>query len=248
MAEPVRILAVVLHYGDPALAAQVQEQLAGADSGLSGRVRVYDNAAPVSYPGAWRRATDNLYWAGALEDCVSLAREEGFTHLWFLNNDIEFVSRPPFMARAAAHLWRLGERLGHDVGVWAPAVLRSPYHPQMVHREGVAFSRVAVADGIAPVYALDCIEAIGGVDAVDNPYGYGVDVWLSLRAHHAGWPVIVDHGVVVRHRHHTTARTLDGFLDTAGRAEDAYMTQRLGPAWRDAVRTMQQNIIHERIQ
>lgn len=248
MPAPMRIAAVVLHYGDPDLATRLVAQLKAADTGLVDRVRIFDNAAPLSCEGAWYRAESNLYWAGALERCVDLVREEGFTHLWFLNNDIEFVSKAPFMARAAAHLWRMEERLEHEVGVWTPAVLRSPYHPQMVHAEGVAFSQVAVADGIAPLYSLACIDAIGGIDAADNPYGYGVDMWLSLRAQHAGWPVVVDHGVVVRHRHHTTARTVEGFLDAAARAEDEYMTQRLGPEWREAIKMLQQNIIHERIQ
>lgn len=243
MDEAVRIAAVVLHYGDPALAAGVAAVLRQADGPED--VFIFDNHAPTLCEGAWRRAKANLYWAGALADCLHAARGMGYTHLWFLNNDITFVSNGPFLKRAAVRVARMEQRLGHAVGVWTPSVVRSPYHPQMISRAGVQYTRIALADGIAPLYSLDCVEAVGGVDAVDNPYGYGVDLWLSLRAHRAGWPVVVDHQVTVSHRYHTTARRLDGFLALAGQAEDAYMTSRLGAEWRETVRELQQTMIHE---
>lgn len=234
---PIRLAVIILHYGDPALADRLHAQLAAADPDLAatGHLLVFDNAAPKAYDGAWQRSTSNLYWAGALAHCATAATALGCTHLWFLNNDIAFVSAPPFAARVVARLARMERAEGHPVGVYTPAVVRSPYHPQMVQRPGVQYSRVAIADGIAPVYSLACMNAIGGVDADDNPYGYGVETWLSLRAHRAGWPVVVDHQLVVQHRHHTTARKVDGFMDLAARAEQAYMTNRLGPHWRTTV-------------
>lgn len=241
------IATVILHYGDPALAANLADSLRRADPGQVERVLVLDNAAPRPAINAWRRLPDNLFWGGALAYCLDAARDMGCTHLWFLNNDISFETRPPLVARAALRMARIGMALAARglggpagrVGVYAPAVDRNPYHPQMVRDARVQYRRVALVDGIAPLIDLDCAREVGGADCADNPRGYGVDVWLSLRAHRAGWPVVVDHQLVVRHRYHTTARSVDGFMDAAARAEHDYMTRRLDPAWRDEVARLQ---------
>ncbi|MBZ2171841.1 hypothetical protein [Nitratidesulfovibrio sp. SRB-5] len=244
---PPVIATVILHYGDPALAANLADTLRRADPDHAERVLVLDNAAPRPAMGAWRRLPDNLFWGGALAYCMDAARDMGCTHLWFLNNDISFETRPPLVARAALRMARMGAALAarglggpeSKVGVYAPAVDRNPYHPQMVRDARLQYRRVALVDGIAPIIDLDCAREVGGADCAANPRGYGVDVWLSLRAHRAGWPVVVDHQLVVRHRYHTTARSVDGFMDAAARAEHDYMTRRLGPAWRDEVALLQ---------
>ena len=241
------IATVILHYGDPALAANLADSLRRADPDQAERVLVLDNAAPRPATGVWRRLPDNLFWGGALTYCLDAVRDMGCTHLWFLNNDISFETRPPLVARAALRMVRMGAALAARglggpagrVGVYAPAVDRNPYHPQMVRDARIQYRRVALVDGIAPLIDLDCAREVGGADCADNPRGYGVDVWLSLRAHRAGWPVVVDHQLVVRHRYHTTARSVDGFMDAAARAEHDYMTRRLGPAWRDEVARLQ---------
>lgn len=241
------IATVILHYGDPALAATLADNLRRADPDHAERVLVLDNAAPRPANGAWRRLPGNLFWGGALAYCLDAARDMGCTHLWFLNNDISFETRPPLVARAALRMTRMGAALAARglggpagrVGVYAPAVDRNPYHPQMVRDAHVQYRRVALVDGIAPLIDVECAREVGGADCADNPRGYGVDVWLSLRAHRAGWPVVVDHQLVVRHRYHTTARSVDGFMDAAARAEHEYMTRRLGPAWRDEVARLQ---------
>ena len=228
---------VVLHYGDPALTQGIVSELESRHA----IVHVLDNAAPLPYEGKGmlRRLPENVFWAGGFAVALDWAREDGATHLWFCNNDIRFVSEPPHVARLIARMRRLAGKLGRPPGVYAPAVSRNPYHPQMVRRENVAFSRVCCVDGIAPVVALECVEDVGGLDAADNPQGYGVDVWLSLRAHQAGWPVVVDHGMILRHEYHTTARSVPGFMPEAAWNEDRYLRSRLGPDWRESLKTWQ---------
>lgn len=233
MAGPHRIAAVILHYGKPALALRLAETLRQDKAEVAQRVRIFDNAAPLPCPGAWRRAEHNLYWAGALSEVLRLVREEGYTHLWFLNNDVRFTGPAPYLSRVEARLAAVEQRLG-PVGIWTPAVGDNPYHPQMCRLPSGGLTHAAVVDGIAPLYALDCLEAIGGVDAGDNPYGYGVDLWISLRASQAGWPVLVDHDLLMEHRYHSTAKTLPGFMTQAAAAEKAYLHRRLhhwGPDW-----------------
>ena len=228
---------VILHYGDPALTRRVVDALESQDA----VVHVLDNAAPHPYAGSGmiRRLPENVFWAGGLAVALDWAREEGATHLWFCNNDIRFVSKPPHVARLIARMRRLAAKLGRSPGIYAPTVSLNPYHPQMVWREHVAFSRVCYIDGIAPVMALECVEALGGLDAADNPQGYGVDVWLSLRAYQANWPVVVDHGMVLRHEYHTTARSVPGFMSEAARREDRYLAARLGSDWRQRLKAQQ---------
>lgn len=232
---PQSLLAVVLHYGDPMLTRVVHETL--LRDAVDGAVLVMDNAAPQPYAGALR-LPENVFWGGALEYALELAREQGHTHLWFCNNDITLAVPPttPLLAVAAGRLARLETRLGKPVGIWAPAVTSNPYHPQMIRKEGVQYRLAACVDGIAPILNLDCVAAVGGLDVADNKRGYGLDLWLSLRAYAAGWPVVVDHGIVVRHRYHATARRVEGFLDQAARDEDKYMTDRMGPDWRNKLR------------
>lgn len=230
------VLIVILHYGAPETTQRLFDQLRRSDPGLD--ALVLDNGAPEAFAQAWKRLPRNSYWAGALAQAAVLARGLGRTHLWFLNNDILFTSHPPHLARALARLSKLTDLVG-KVGLYSPAFAASPYHPQMVAAPGNQYRLVRVMDGVAPLVSLDCLDEVGGLDAEGNPFGYGVDVWLSSRAFEAGWKLVVDQQVVVRHSHHTTAKRVPGFLDEAARAEDAYLRQRLGPDWRERIRLWQ---------
>ncbi|QJT08272.1 hypothetical protein [Oceanidesulfovibrio marinus] len=227
---------VILHYGNPALTARVHDQLLAADLEWAERIFVLDNAAPLPYERAWRRLPQNIYWAGALAYAVQVFGDMGVEKLWFLNNDILFASDPPYIGKALARLERMetsSRGPGTPVGCWAPAVLRSPYHPQMTADPRLQMSEVALIDGIAPMFDLAALRAAGGVDCGDNPYGYGVDLILSRRIAEAGYRLVVDHQVTIRHTYHSTARTVDGFMDTAARVEADYLATRLGPRYQD---------------
>ncbi len=232
-----RLAVCILHYGDPALAARLHGQLTRAEPDLAGDVLVLDNAAPQPYSGAWRRLPHNVYWAGALAWSLDALDAEGYTHVWFCNNDAELVSAPPYIGRATAR-WGWLERRGRT-GIVSPAVTVNPYHRQMVHEPGAQCCKAAYVDGIAPLLSLECVRDVGGLDCNDNPYGYGVDIWLSLRAARAGWGVWVDHTLCMRHRYHTTANAEQGFMPRAAKAENAYLTARLGPDWRDLLLSLQ---------
>ena len=227
------LAAVILHYGRADLTRRLHEQLRESDPGFAG-LFVLDNHAPEPYPGAWLRTDGNLYWAGAFDLAARLMREQGASHLWFMNNDIFFTSRPPHIARAWARLQKLDKTVGR-VGMYAPAVDKSPYHPQMIADPLFQYRLTSVMDGVSPLVSLECLEAIGGLDFADNPRGYGVDMALSLRMKAAGWALVVDHQLVVRHAYHSAARAVPGFLDAAAQAEAAYLKKRLGPGFREAV-------------
>lgn len=228
------IFAVVLHYGETSLTRRVHESL--LRGARPDQVLVLDNAAPEPYVEALR-LENNIFWGGALERALVLARAKGARYLWFCNNDLDFIlpSGPP-LPFAAMRLARMERSLGRPVGIWAPSVTASPYHPQMTHASGAQYRVVSYVDGIAPILNLDCVDAVGGLNMDGNERGYGLDLWLSWRAHAAGWPVLVDQHVLVRHRYHTTARRVNGFLEQAALAEEAYMAARLGPLWRQTVR------------
>lgn len=230
-----RLVTVILHYGKTAITRRLHEQLLASDPGLD--VRVLDNAAPEPYPGAWLRLPENRYWAGALDFCAQQVRGEGASHLWFMNNDIYFLSKPPHLGRAWNRLGLLRQRLGR-IGICSPAVDKDPYHPQMLAAPGLQYRSVRLLDGIAPIFNLDCLEDIGGVDLESNPFGYGVDLVLSLRAVERGWSLLVDQQVVVRHVHHSTARAVPGFMEQAARAEAVYLAARLGPGYRERIEAL----------
>ncbi len=228
---PSSLAIVILHYGDPALTARLAAQFAdGADASPL----VLDNAAPEAYPGAWVRLPENRYWAGAFQWAMERLAADGFDRVWFLNNDVRFLTPPPLAARALGRLARMERVLG-PVGIYAPSVTASPYHPQMRQRAGAQFSRVALVDCIAPLVRVDAWRGAGGLDYGDNPYGYGVDLDFSLRVARAGWALAVDHDVCVRHAYHTTARSVEGFMELAARAEAAYLSSRHGAGWREAL-------------
>ncbi|WP_461210968.1 glycosyltransferase family protein [Desulfocurvus sp. DL9XJH121] len=222
---------VILHYGDPDLTRRLADQIEAGDRAAA---LVLDNAAPEPYPGAWERLPENLYWAGAFQWAMERLAGEGCERVWFLNNDLYFVSRPPFGPRILGRLARMERSLGR-VGICSPAVTASPYHPQMVRRAGVQFSRVGLLDGIAPLVHVDAWREAGGLDFADNPFGYGVDLDFSLRVARAGWALAVDHEVCVRHVYHSTAGAVDGFMNRAAHAQDAYLAARHGEDWRAAM-------------
>ena len=229
---------VILHYGPASRTAALHRQLLADDAPWRGQIRVLDNASPEPFPDAWARTEQNLYWAGALEYALRLCGEQGASHLWFLNNDLLFDSPAPHIERAWTRLAHIEKELGR-VGVYSPSTLANPYHAQMVQRPGSQWRRAAYVDGIAPLLSLDCVRELGGLDCAGNEYGYGVDAWLSWRAGQAGWGVVVDDQVVVRHRYHSTAREQDGFLSRAAAAEESYMAARFGPDWRAALKALQ---------
>lgn len=229
---------IILHYGSPELTAGLFALLRTANPAQP--IRVFDNAAPLAFPHAWHRAESNLYWAGALETCMNLVEHEGFTHLWFLNNDVHFPD-PPHLPAILGRLARLDRRLEHPVGLWSPAVAVNPYHPQMrPSGQAGCLRRVHLLDGPAPLLRLEAVRKAGGLDAADNPYGYGVDMWLSWRVAAQGWPVLVDQDMVMRHRAHSTAKTVEGFFDCAAQAEDAFCRARFGPEWRKRLEAQKQ--------
>ena len=234
-----RIAAVILHYGDPRLTRRLHEQLLPEAQATDTPLLVLDNAAPEPYPDAWVRLAENRFWAGAFDYAIRAARDMGRTHVWFCNNDVVFTSRPPHLGRALGRLAQLEAALGRRVGLYSPAFTASPYHPQMVARPGGDWRCVRVLDGVAPLVSLDALEAVGGLDATDNPRGYGVDIWLAARFHDAGYALVVDDSLTLRHRHHTAARDVPGFLDAAARAEAAYLTARLGPDYRARIAAWQ---------
>lgn len=236
-----RLLTLVLHYGSADMTRRLVQALEH-DAGPN-PVLVLDNAAPEAYEGALR-LPQNVFWGGALEQALHLAQEGNFSHVWFCNNDIRFTSPAPHIPRAIGRLLYAQKILDRPVGLWTPAVQRNPYHPQMVRQENVEFSTLAYADGIAPLLSLECVQAIGGLDCATNMRGYGLDLWLSLRAHQAGWPVVLDHRICLKHDYHTTARAVDGFLEQAAADEQAYMCARLGENWREYSKTLQACLKH----
>ncbi|MEA4856935.1 MAG: hypothetical protein AAGU21_02950 [Solidesulfovibrio sp.] len=234
----VRAVAVILHYGQARLTRRLHEQLLPEARAADTPVLVLDNASPEPYDNAWVRLPENRFWAGAFAHAAATARDMGRSHVWFFNNDVVFTSRPPHIGRALGRLARIEAAVG-PVGLYSPAFEASPYHPQMVARPGGGYRLVRLLDGVAPLVSLDCLEAVGGLDADDNPRGYGVDVWLSVRAHEAGWKLVVDHQVTLRHRHHTAARAVPGFLEAAARDEAAYLRARLGDGYRARLQAWQ---------
>lgn len=230
-----RLVTVILHYGPVERTAPLHRQLLAADPEED--IRVFDNAASEAYPGAWARAESNLFWAGAFEHVMWTLAEQGASHVWFLNNDLRFVSKAPLIGRARIRLGR-AERLEGPAGVYSPAATSNPYHPQMVERPDWQFSLVRYVDGIAPLVSVEYWRRAGGIDFGANPFGYGVDIWFSSRARDHGFSCVVDHQLVVRHAYHSSAREEDGFLARAAEAESAYLSDRMGLGYKDAVSAM----------
>jgi GT2 family glycosyltransferase len=230
-----RLAIVILHYGDPALTSRVKDQLEQSDPKWAEHIYVLDNHAPEAFSGPWRRLDENLYWAGALDYCLKEFESSGYTHLWFLNNDIWFGSKPPHILKAWKRLEQLDAKIG-PIGVYSPATHRSPYHPQMIEKTGVQYSLVPYIDGISPLFNIECLNKIGGLDYDGNIYGYGVDVWNSLALHRAGFPVVVDHQVTIRHIYHSTAKKVEGFLAAAAEAQRKYMTDRIGENYEELLK------------
>jgi GT2 family glycosyltransferase len=228
---------VILHYGPASRTKRLHEQLLRSDPAQGEKILVFDNASPCPYDAAWLRAEENLYWAGALERVMGILAHRGASHVWFLNNDAFFVSKAPLIERACQRLVR-AERLAGPVGVYSPSVTANPYHPQMVERSGGQYRQTRYVDGIAPLISVEFWRRAGGVDFTGNPYGYGVDVWFSSRAQELGFACVVDHQLVIRHRYHSTAKEVDGFLVRAATAERIYLSERFGPDYREVLKQM----------
>ena len=231
------VYTVILHYGPVARTRRLYEQLLQSDPARHEAILVFDNHSSDPFEGAWLRAQENLYWAGALERVMGRLADRGASHVWFLNNDAYFVSKAPLIERVCQRLAR-AERLVGPVGVYSPSVTANPYHAQMVERPGGQYRQTRYVDGIAPLISVEFWKRAGGVDFLGNPYGYGVDVWFSSRAQESGFTCVVDHQMVIRHRYHSTAREVDGFLARAATAERSYLSERFGPDYREVLKQM----------
>ena len=104
------LFTVILHYGAVELTMRLHRQLLASDPGERDRILVFDNSAEQPYPQAWVRSDRNLYWAGAFESAVETLAAKGVTHVWFLNNDLEFMTRPPVIGRVRERLASLTPR------------------------------------------------------------------------------------------------------------------------------------------
>jgi len=231
-----RLALCILHYGEPALTERLHIQLLHSESARAVDIMVLDNAAPKPYPIAWRRTTQNLYWGGAFALFLEEAARLGYSHVWFCNNDISFVSSGPYLAKMESCLVRQSKR--GRVGAISPAFTSNPYHKQMKQMEGQGCTSVPYLDGIAPMVCIEAVQEVGGLDCADNPYGYGVDIWITLRLAQAGWQVLVEHDMLMHHRFHATAMSINGFMEKAARAEDTFMRIRLGSGWREQLQQM----------
>ncbi|WP_459936313.1 glycosyltransferase family 2 protein [Desulfonatronum parangueonense] len=236
----------ILHYGSSATTRRLHRQLLASDPGWKERIMVLDNHAPESYPDAWQRLDENLFWCGALDYALHVCRDQGWPYLWFFNNDAFFISNPPHLEKAWQRLRKIERTLG-PAGIYSPSFEHHPYHPQMVASPGYAYRRAKCVDGVAPLINLECWQALGGLDCGDNPRGYGVDLCFSLRASRRGWPVIVDHHVHMRHIYHSTAGSIPGFLVAAAAQEKAYLEARLGLGYGEILRQAQIDF-HDEVQ
>lgn len=230
-----RLAVVILHYGDPDLTKKVNEQLKRTDPQWAESLFVLDNHAPYPFEDSWLRLEENIYWAGALDYCLNDFSKQGYSHLWFLNNDILFGSKEPYIERAWKRLELLDQRLG-PVGVYSPSTYKNNYHPQMIEKTGMQYSLVPYIDGIAPLFRIESLKKLGGLDYEGNLYGYGVDIWNTFKLYRSGFPVVVDHQVTIKHSYHSTAKKVDGFLATASRLESDYMRKRLGNDYKKVLR------------
>jgi len=235
---------VILHYGRPDMTRRLHRQLLQSDPQWSNNIFVVDNNSPQPYPEAWQRLENNLYWAGALDYCLRFFAARGQDRVWFLNNDLFFISPGPHLKRAWARIQALEKKIG-PMGVYSPSFEQHPYHPQMIAVPDRAYRRTSFVDGVAPLISLNCWRDLGGLDFQGNPQGYGVDIFFSLSASRAGWPVIVDHQVRVRHIHHSSARTIPGFLESAALREKLYLEQRLGPDYRSVLEHAKKDFFDE---
>lgn len=228
-----KVATCILHYGEPSLTSRLYEQVRAEPD-----VFVLDNAAPKEFGGAWKRLPENLFWAGSFEWALCEFTKMGYSHLWFFNNDAYFLSKGPYLKKTIARLSRMEQVLGR-IGIYAPSVTINPYQPQMVQNKDSQCRMVNIIDGIAPLINLACAEEIGGLDAMDNPYGYGVDIWLSMRVKKANWQLVVDNQVLLRHSYHATASKIEGFLTKAAQTEQVFLENRLGPDYKTIIQEEQ---------
>ena len=231
--EKKKLAVVILHYGDPELTAGLHNQLL-KDLTWKSSICVLDNHAPVPYLRSWKRLNENLFWAGGLASTLQTMSEKGYTHLWFLNNDIVFNNDKKIVERTRIRLNYIEKKIGR-IGVYSPSVVRSQYHRQMEVNSSGQFRRVHYVDGIAPLINLEFWRENSGIDIRDNAVGYGVDIWFSLQADRQGWGVVVDHQNVISHRYHSTAKKIPGFLERAAVLEKKFVSERLGVNFRQVI-------------
>ncbi len=236
MSKKPRLALCILHYGEPGLTERLHDQFLEAEPARSSDIMILDNAAPKPYSRAWKRTSENLYWAGAFAFFLDEAARIGYSHVWFCNNDISFVSSGPYLALMEACL--VQQNQANRVGAISPAFTSNPYHKQMEQIKGQGCTTVPYLDGIAPMVSIEAVQDVGGLDCADNPYGYGVDVWLTLRLAQNGWQVLVDHSMLMHHLFHATSMSIHGFIEKAAKAEDAFMNRRLGPGWRERLKQL----------
>ncbi len=231
------IAVVILHYGSIDLTRHVHDQLLSSDPDMVDNIFVLDNNAPNSYPDSWVRLSENYFWGGALDLTTKTMYDKGFKYLWFLNNDIEFLTEIPIIARAIQRFVKIEKVLG-SIGIYSPSLTRSIFHPQMVCDKNFQYRKVQYIDGIAPIINLDCWFSLGNLGIDDNPIGYGVDNFFSLKASSRGWNVIVDHQIVIKHHDHSTAKSINGFLESGMTMAGQYLRQRLGPGSRKKLQSL----------
>ena len=146
----------------------------------------------------------NLGWAGGSELGFRVAFSEGHTHAMTLNNDTRLSKG--FVAAL------LDQRLPADAGIVGPAIDHgfpcaeteqkldaAQYDPRPFYRP------VPTVEGTALMLSRDCWLAIGGLDLhTFEPYGWGIDLDLAIRAREAGFGVYITEMAYINHFGHKT--------------------------------------------
>jgi GT2 family glycosyltransferase len=175
------------------------------------------------------RPETNLGWLGGTNAGIQAARDlRPYTHFLLLNNDVRLSSG------------LVSGLLNTDADISAPCYDGFWNHQHTdytgsaaMYKPGRVRWRAAFVDGTCLLVTHALINSIGGLDPVFQPYGWGAEVDLGLRAHAAGMSVVVSNAAYVEHAGEATAISVHG--QNYGAAARAHMysvlNRRYGPIW-----------------
>jgi GT2 family glycosyltransferase len=205
-APPVRAAAIMPVFGKAMLTAAALADLVAQSVPID--IWVVDNRGDYRQTGSEQviRPNTNLGWLGGTNAGIAAAREAGaYTHLLLVNNDVRLTGdlvQGLLSARAdlAAPTYD---------GFWNHQHTRAP--SGVVNYRGVGLRwRAPFVDGTCLLVTTALLDLIGCLDPVFEPYGWGAELDLGIKANQAGRRVVITDAAFVEHVGEATAAGVHG--------------------------------------
>jgi hypothetical protein len=165
---------------------------------------------------------DNIYYSGLINEAKKLATEKPYKYIGIICSDVEIEDK-----YVNVLIEKVNNLENEKIGIWQPGLTKQSKHTWAYKKcldEDKTRFIVSFIDGFCYFVCAELFtNELPPIDTSVNLYGYGIDLYLSLKSNEKDFINVIDTGVRVYHPEGT------GYDDAIAHQQgDAYMTSMTG--------------------